>query len=61
MQGLTQQEGINFNDTFSLAAKLTAVWIITAIAVINDWELEQTDVDTTYLNASQREHIYAST
>ena len=57
-QGFTQQEGIDFTDTFSPTAKLTAVRIIAAIAVWNDWELEQTDVDAAYLIASLKEDIY---
>ena len=57
-QGFTQREGINYNDTFSPTAKLTAIRIIVAIAVRNDWELEQTDVDAAYLNASLKENIY---
>ena len=35
-----------------------AIQIITAIAIRNDWELEQTDVDAPYLNASLKENIY---
>ena len=57
-QGFTQQEGIDYNNTFFPTAKLTAVRVIAAIAVRNDWELEQTDVDATYLNASLKEDIY---
>ena len=57
-QGCTQQEGINFTDTFSPTAKLTAVRIIAAIAVHNDWELEQMDIDAAYLNASLKEDLY---
>ena len=57
-QGFTQQEGIDFNDTFSLMAKLTTVRIIAAIVVRNDWELEQTDMDAAYLNTSLKEYIY---
>ena len=57
-QGFTQHEGINFNDTFSPTAKLTAIWIIAEIAVRNNWELEQTDADAAYLNASLKENIY---
>ena len=57
-QGFTQQEGINYNDTFSPTAKLTAICVIAAIAVRNDWELDQTDIDTAYLNASLKEDIY---
>ena len=57
-QGFTQQERIDFNNTFSPAAKLTATQIITAMAVRNDWELERTDVDVAHLNASLKENIY---
>ena len=57
-QGFTQQDGIDFNETFSLMAKLTAIRIIAAIVVRNGWELEQTNVDTAYLNASLKEDIY---
>ena len=39
-------------------AKLTTIRIITAIAVRNNLELEQKDVDTAYLNASLKEDIY---
>ena len=39
-------------------AKLTAVQIITVIAVRNNWELKKTDVDAAYLNASIKENIY---
>ena len=35
-----------------------AIRIIAAIAVRNDWELEQTDIDVAYLNASLKENIY---
>ena len=58
IQGVIQWEGIEFNNTFSLTAKLRAIWIIAAIAVRNDWELEQTDIDAAYLNASLKENIY---
>jgi hypothetical protein len=51
-QGFSQEAGIDYNETFSPTAKLTAIRIIAAIAARNDWELEQTDVDAAYLNAS---------
>ena len=57
-QGFTQREGIDYNDTFSPTAKLTTIQVIAGIAVRNDWELEQTDVDTAYLNPSLKEDIY---
>jgi len=57
-QGFSQQESINYSETFSPTAKLSAIHIIAAIATWNDWELEQTDVDSGYLNAPLMETIY---
>ena len=57
-QGFTQQEGTNYNDTFSTTAKLTAIQVLATTAVRNDWELEKTDMDTAYFNASLKEDIY---
>ena len=63
VQEFTQWEGIDFNNTFSPTAKLTAIQIITTIAVRNDWELKQTEINAaslnaTSLNASLKENIY---
>jgi hypothetical protein len=57
-QGFSQAEGIDYNETFSPTAKLSAIRIIAAIAVRNDWELEQTDIDGAYLNAPLTETVY---
>ena len=53
-----QIEGVNYNETFALTAKLSAIRIIAALAVRNDWELEQTDVDSAYLNTPLKVTIY---
>jgi len=57
-QGFSQQEGIDYNETFSPTAKLSAICIIAAVATWNDWELKQMDVDSAYLNAPLTEMIY---
>jgi len=58
VQGFTQEEGIDYKETFSLNAKLSAICIIAAIATQNNWELKQTDIDRAYLNATLLETIY---
>jgi Reverse transcriptase (RNA-dependent DNA polymerase) len=57
-QGFSQAAGIDYNETFAPTAKLSAIHIIIALAVRNDWELEQTDIDGAYLNALLKETIY---
>jgi Reverse transcriptase (RNA-dependent DNA polymerase) len=39
-QGFTQTLGIDYNETFSPTAKLSAIRIIITITIRNDWELE---------------------
>ena len=56
-QGFSQAEGIDYAETFAPTAKLSAIRIISVIAVRNNWELEQTDVDGAYLNAPLKETI----
>jgi Reverse transcriptase (RNA-dependent DNA polymerase) len=64
MQGFSQAEGIDYNETFAPTMKLTAIRIIAALSVRNDWELEQTDVDGAYLNVPLKdvkiERVYSS-
>jgi len=57
-QGFTQEHGVDYKEAFSPTAKLAAIHIITAIAARNNWELEQTDIDGMYLNATLSKTIY---
>ena len=57
-QGFSQQEGIDYNETFSPMAKLSAICIVAALTAHNNWELEQMDIDREYLNAPLMETIY---
>ena len=51
-------EGIDYQETFSPTAKLSAIRVIIALATCNDWELEQMDINGTCLNATLSETIY---
>ena len=51
-------KGIDYNETFMPTAKLSAISIITVLAIRYDWETKQTDVDGAYLNAPLKETIY---
>ena len=57
-QGFSQVEGIDYKETFSPMAKLTAIQIIATLAVRSDWEIEQTDVVGVYLNAKLKDDIF---
>jgi Reverse transcriptase (RNA-dependent DNA polymerase) len=57
-QGFTQIEGIDFDETFTPVAKLTSLCTILAIAAEKDFELQQMDVKSAYLNGTLKEEIF---
>ena len=58
MQGYNQQEGIDYDETFALVARLEAIRILIAFAAHKDIKLFQMDVKTTFLNWYLKEEVY---
>lgn len=57
-KGFTQQEGVDFTDTFSHVAKLDSVKLLLALAVIKGWSLSQMDVSNAFFHSELDEEIY---
>jgi hypothetical protein len=49
-KGLIQVEGINFNETFSLIARMESIWVVLIVLTIENLELYQMDVKIAFLN-----------
>nr|GEX57965.1 hypothetical protein [Tanacetum cinerariifolium] len=55
-----QEEGIDFEDSFALVARLEAIRIFLAYATHKNMVVYQMDVKTAFLNGNLREEVYVS-
>nr|GEY44052.1 retrovirus-related Pol polyprotein from transposon TNT 1-94 [Tanacetum cinerariifolium] len=58
--GYRQEEGIDFEESFALVARLEAIWIFLAYATHKNMVVYQMDVKTAFLNGNLQEEVYVS-
>nr|GEW71972.1 retrovirus-related Pol polyprotein from transposon TNT 1-94 [Tanacetum cinerariifolium] len=57
-RGFTQRASIDYNKVFSLVVQHTSILVILALTECKDYELEQLDVNTTFLHGNLEKVIY---
>ncbi|GJW58539.1 retrovirus-related pol polyprotein from transposon TNT 1-94 [Tanacetum coccineum] len=57
-QGYNQQEGIDYDETFDLVARLEAIRIFLAFATYTNFIVYQMDVKSAFLNGKLKEEVY---
>ena len=57
-QGYTQVEGIDFDESFALVARLKSIRILLSIAFIMNFKLYQMDVKSAFLNGFLNEEVF---
>jgi hypothetical protein len=58
VQGFSQKEGIDYEETFAPVARLEAIRILLAFSVANGFKLHQMDVNSAILNGVLEEEVY---
>src|SRR6202045_4597657 len=56
--GHRQKKGINYDETFTVAAKIASIHVLLALVAQHDWEIDQIDVVSAYLNADLEDEVY---
>ena len=59
-KGYTQQQGIDYEETFSPVARFDTVQLFLALAAQLKWKVYQFDVKSTFLNGELKEEVYVS-
>nr|GEV47589.1 retrovirus-related Pol polyprotein from transposon TNT 1-94 [Tanacetum cinerariifolium] len=59
-KGYAQKEGINFEESFALVARLEAIWIFAAYATHKSFLIFQMDVKMAFLNVPLKEEVYVA-
>jgi hypothetical protein len=57
--GFSQEQGVYFDETFSLVVKPATVRVILSIALSLKWETRQLDVKNTFLHGKITEVVYS--
>ncbi len=57
-RGFTQTYGVDYNKTFALVPKFTSICYLLALAALEDMEIHQMDMKTTFLNGELEEEMY---
>jgi hypothetical protein len=57
-RGFTQEHGVDYNETFAPTVRVMSLRVLMALAAYYDWEAEQLDVVTAFLEADIEEEIY---
>ncbi|KAH9678443.1 retrovirus-related pol polyprotein from transposon RE1 [Citrus sinensis] len=59
-KGFQQIEGVNYFETFSPVVKAATVRVVLSLAVMNQWQIRQVDVNNAFLNGDLIDEVFMS-
>jgi hypothetical protein len=57
-RGFQQEQGHDYDETFTLVAHITTIHTLVAVASVREWSISQLDVKNAFLNGELREDVY---
>jgi hypothetical protein len=57
-RGLPNEKGVDYHETFAPTMRVISIRALLALAASNDWEVEQLDVVTAFLEVDIEEEVY---
>ena len=57
-KGFTQEYGIDYEETFTLVARISSVRTLLAVVAASKWDLFQMDVKNAFFNGNLSEEVY---
>jgi hypothetical protein len=58
VHGFSQQQGLDYDETFSPVVKPATICTVLSLVVSNDWPIHQLDVKSAFLHGTLSETIY---
>ena len=60
MHGFSQQQGLDFDETFSPVVKPTTIRMVLCLAISSDWPIHLLDIKNAFLYGTINETIYVT-
>ena len=57
-KGYSQVQGLDYNETFTLVARMDSIKLVLAVAASKRWEVHHMDVKSAFLHGDLKEEIY---